>query len=48
MLPVLGGTELEMWRIIACVVLLTICSVVFLMVSYVRADGKWRWRWTAR
>ena len=47
-LPILDGAELEMWRIIACAVLLTICSLVFLAVSFVRADGKWQWRWTAR
>ncbi|HSF96185.1 MAG TPA: hypothetical protein VLA52_14265 [Thermohalobaculum sp.] len=45
MLPVLEGNDLELWRIIACAVLLTLCSVVFLAVSFVNRDGRWRWRW---
>ena len=45
-LPVLEGSDLEMWRMVLTAVLLTLCSVVFLAVSFVKEDGRLKWRWS--
>jgi hypothetical protein len=45
-LPILTGDDLPMWRIILCIVLLTLTSGVFVAASLVKEDGRWRWRWT--
>jgi len=46
LLPVLEGVDLEAWRIVLTAVLLTLFSVVFLAVSFVKEDGKLKWRWS--
>ena len=44
-LPIMGGEELALWRIVLAAGLLTVSSVAFMAVSFVRDRGKWRWRW---
>jgi hypothetical protein len=44
-LPMLTVGAIETWQIALTVILLTVTSGIFVATCFVRADGKWQWRW---
>ncbi len=47
-LPILTQGSVPIWNMVLCAILLPTVSVVFFMMSIVKVDGKWQWRWAAR
>ena len=47
-LPMLNVGSVEVWHIALCAILLTATSAIFVATCFVKADGKWRWRWADR
>ncbi len=43
--PILTQGSVPIWNLVACAILLPIASVVFVVMSFVKVDGKWQWRW---
>ena len=47
-LPILTQGTVEVWQMVLCAILLLTVSTVFVVVSIVKVDGKWQWRWADR
>jgi hypothetical protein len=47
-LPILTEGTVEVWQIVLCAILLLTVSTVFVVRSFVKVDGKSRWRWATR
>jgi hypothetical protein len=44
-LPMLTSGAIQTWQIVLCAILLTAASAAFVVLSFVKTDGKWLWRW---
>jgi hypothetical protein len=47
-LPILTQGSVPIWNMVLCAILLPTVSVVFFMMSIVKVDRKWQWRWATR
>ena len=47
-LPMMSVGSVEVWQIVLCAILLTATSAIFVATCFVKAEGKWRWRWGDR
>ncbi|MHA1527628.1 MAG: hypothetical protein ACTSVG_01305 [Alphaproteobacteria bacterium] len=43
--PILSEGSVPIWNMTLCAILLPAVSVVFMVMSFVKIDGKWQWRW---
>ncbi len=43
--PILTEGSVPIWNMTLCAILLPAVSVVFMVASFVKVDGKWQWRW---
>ncbi len=46
--PILTQGSVPVWNLVLCAILLPTVSTVFVVMSFVKVDGKWQWRWTDR
>ena len=43
--PILTEGSVPVWNMVLCAILLPTVSTVFMVMSFVKIDGKWQWRW---
>lgn len=43
--PILTEGSVPIWNMTLCAILLPTVSTVFMVMSFVKIDGKWQWRW---
>jgi hypothetical protein len=44
----LSKGAIQTWQIVLCAILLTAASAAFVVLSFIKTDGKWQWRWANR